>query len=355
LTLSPLLTAVRKSLESLGMPPPGATIVVGLSGGPDSVALLDALVQVARRRGFRVAAAHLDHGLREGSQQDAHFCAELCRQLGVPLRTGTADVRSQARTEAGGVEQAARRARYRFLRGVGRELGACAIAVAHTRDDQAETVLLRLLRGAGRTGLAGMRLRSAGVIRPLLAVSRQQVLAHLEARGLAWREDPSNADLGLTRNRVRHELLPYLEARFNPRLRETLARTGALLADEGELLAAVAADLYQGLARTEADGVSLDRDALARAPRALARLAVRRALDETGGLRGVAAGHVERFLDLIGSKTPAVRRLPLPGGRQAVFRHRSIRVCPRTPRGGAGTYPARAESEGVAAAAGRTA
>jgi tRNA(Ile)-lysidine synthase len=337
------------------MPAPGATIVVGLSGGPDSVALLDALVQVSRRQGFRVAAAHLDHGLREGSQQDAQFCAELCRQLGVPLRTGTADVMAQARADGGGLEQAARRARYRFLRGVGRELGACAIAVAHTRDDQAETVLLRLLRGAGRTGLAGMRSRSAGVVRPLLAVSRQEVLAHLTARGLAWREDPSNADLGRTRNRVRHELLPYLEARFNPRLRETLARTGALLADEAKVLAALAAELYRRLARPEADGVSLDRAALATAPRALARLAVRRALDETGGLRGVSAGHVERFLDLVGSKAPAVRRLPLPGGRQAVFQQRTIRVCPRTPGGRAGTYAARAESMGVTAAAGRTA
>jgi tRNA(Ile)-lysidine synthase len=355
LTRSPLLTAVRKSLEGLGMPAPGATILVGLSGGPDSVALLDALVQVSRRRGFRVAAAHLDHGLREGSQEDARFCAELCRRLDVPLRAGTADVSSQARADGGGVEQAARRARYRFLRGVGRELGACGIAVAHTRDDQAETVLLRLLRGAGRTGLAGMRPRSAGVIRPLLGVPRREVLAYLEARGLPWREDPSNADLRLTRNRVRHELLPYLEARFNPRLREALARTGALLADEAELLGALAGELYQRLARTEADGVWLDRDSLAGAPRALARLAVRRALAETGGLRGVAAGHIERFLDLVGSKAPAVRRLPLPGGRQAVFRGRTIRVCPRTPGGRARLYAARAESAGVTAAAGRTA
>src|SRR6185503_18901729 len=127
---------------------------------------------------------------------------------------------------------AARRERYAFLRRVKDATGASAIAVAHTRDDQAETVLLRLLRGAGRTGLAAMRPRSAGLVRPMLGVSRQQVMAHLRARGLDWREDPTNADTRLLRNRVRHELLPLLEARFNPAARRTLARAATVLAAE---------------------------------------------------------------------------------------------------------------------------
>jgi tRNA(Ile)-lysidine synthase len=256
------------------------------------------------------------------------FCAELCRRLGVEFRSGTADVRARAASEHGGIEQAARRARYEFLRSVRRERSAAAIAVAHTRDDQAETVLLRLLRGSGRRGLAGMRSRAAELIRPLLAVSRADVLAHLRARGLAWREDPTNADRTLLRNRVRHELLPYLEERFNPRLREVLARTASLLADEADLLSASAASALTGALRAGADGVVLDRATLAAMPPALARIVLRQVLEPAGGLRGVSAAHVERILALARSRAPRVLRLPLPG-REVVFRAGLVRVGPR--------------------------
>src|SRR5512134_2741612 len=257
------------------MPPRAATLVVALSGGPDSVALLDALASLRRRRGFRVVAAHLDHGLRAGSEQDAEFCAVLCRSLDVPLRADRADVRARAARERGGLEQAARRERYRFLRRVRDEEEAFAIAVAHTRDDQAETLLLRLLRGAGATGLAGMRPRSGDVVRPLLAVSRREVLAHLRERALGWREDPSNADLAHRRNRVRHELLPYLEARFNPGIRKALARTASLLADEAAHVRSEAQALLDRIAR-EADGtLALDRRPLAEAATPVARAALR--------------------------------------------------------------------------------
>lgn len=350
---SPLAAAVRKALAGFGRPARGETLVVGLSGGADSVALLDALVSLSERGGFRIVAAHLDHGLREGSQQDAAFCAEVCGRLGVPLRTERIDVRARARSEPGGLEQAARRARYEFLRGVLQEAGAGAIAVAHTRDDQAETVLMQLLRGAGRHGLAGMRPLSRDLVRPLLRVSRQDVLGHLAGRGLAWREDPSNADRALTRNRVRHELIPYLEARFNPRVRDALARTGALLADEAALLSTLAQDLYVRLARREEGSVVLDRAALAASPRALARIAVRLALEATGSLRGVAAHHVERFLDVAASKAPAVRRLPLPGAREATFRFREIRVCPRTPAPARFPYAGPAQPRQAAGVVGR--
>ena len=229
--LPSLVAAVDRALQAAGLSLHGRTIVVGLSGGADSVALVDALASLRRRRGFRLVAAHLDHGLRPGSRDDAAFCAAFCPTLDVPLRTATADVRARAARERGGLEQAARRERYAFLRAVREEEGAAAIAVAHTRDDQAETLLLRLLRGAGATGLAGMRPRAGDILRPLLDVSRADVLDHLRERGLAWREDPSNADPAHRRNRVRHELLPYLEARFNPEIRAALARTASLLAD----------------------------------------------------------------------------------------------------------------------------
>jgi tRNA(Ile)-lysidine synthase len=336
---SRLVTAVDTALADLGVPSAGQTIVVGLSGGADSVGLLDALTTVGRKRSFRVVAAHLDHGLRPDAAADALFCADLCSQLGVPFRAGRADVAARARRERGGIEQAARLERYAFLRAVKGEEGAVAVAVAHTRDDQAETLLLRLLRGAGRSGLSAMRAHAGDILRPFLEVSREEVRCHLQSRGLAWREDPSNADPLFLRNRVRHELMPYLESRFNPRIGETLARSAALLADEADLLGSLAGGLYDRAARREGEGVSLSRAGLAAAPPALRRLAVRRAVDETGGLRGVSATLVERLLALAGSAAPSGRRLALPGGRVALFRFGDVWVGPRHEPPASFAYP----------------
>ena len=321
-----LVAAVDRVLRATGMPPRSSTLVVGVSGGADSVALVDALASLRRRRGFRVLAAHLDHGLRPGSADDAAFCAELCRSLDVPLRVDRADVRARAARERGGLEQAARRERYAFLRRVKEEEGAVAIAVAHTRDDQAETLLLRLLRGAGATGLGGMRPRSRDVLRPLLAVSRGEVLAQLRERGLAWREDPSNDDLDHRRNRVRHELIPYLEERFNPAIRASLARTASLLADEAAHVRREAETLLATISREEDGALLLGRPALADAPAAVARAAIRQALLRTGGLARVGAVHVEGILGLARSKVPSGRRLPLPGGREVLFTRDEVRI-----------------------------
>jgi tRNA(Ile)-lysidine synthase len=289
--------------------------------------MLDALLILAPERGFRVVAAHLDHRLRPTSKDDAAFCAELCRRLGVTLHSDCADVAALARRDGGGVEEAGREERYAFLRRVMEQEGAAAIAVAHTRDDQAETLLLRLLRGAGRRGLGAMRERSGGVWRPLLSVSRSEVLEHLRARGLSWREDPSNADPSYLRNRVRAELLPYLESRFNASARETLARAAAVLAEEDDLLAEMADEQWRGIARPDAPGVVLDREALRRVPRVLARLVLRRTLEETGGLKGVGHAHLEKLVTLTG--VASGRRLPLPGGREAVVSFGQMRIGPR--------------------------
>ena len=324
--LPSLVAAVDRALRASGRPARGSALVVGLSGGADSVALTDALAALRRRRGFRLVAAHLDHGLRPGSADDATFCAELCRRLDVSFRRGEADVRARAARERGGLEQAARRERYAFLRRVRDEERAAAIAVAHTRDDQAETLLLRLLRGAGATGLAGMRPRAGDLLRPLLAVSREEVLAHLRERGLAWREDPSNADTAHRRNRVRHELLPYLEERFNPAIRAALARTAGLLADEAAHVRREAEEHLAIASRPEGEALVLARAPLAAAPTAVARAVLRQALLRTGGLAQVGALHVERVLDLARAKAPSGRRLPLPGGREVLFTRDEVRL-----------------------------
>jgi tRNA(Ile)-lysidine synthase len=324
--MPPLVAAVDRALVLARLPARGDTLVVGLSGGADSVALTAAVAALRRRRGFEVVAAHLDHGLRPGSGDDAAFCHELCAALAVTLRAGSARVRERARQEKGGIEQAARRERYSFLRRVREDEGASAIAVAHTLDDQAETLLLRLLRGSGSSGLAAMRPRRGELLRPLLAVSRSEVLAYLAERGLAWREDPSNLELGYARNRVRHELLPYLEQRFNPRVREALARAADLAADEAAFVRSAAERALAEAGARDGDALVLDRAVLARAPAAVARAALRLALEESGGLAGVRGEHVERLLGLVRARAPSGRRLELPGGRRARFSHRALRL-----------------------------
>lgn len=330
--LPPLVASVDRALRLAGTPVRGETLVLALSGGPDSMALLDALALLGGPRGFRLVAAHLDHNLRPGSGEDAAFCAAACRRLGVPLHVSQADVRARARREHGGLEQAARRERYAFLRAVRAQEQAAAIAVAHTRDDQAETLLLRLLRGAGTTGLGAMRLRSGDLVRPLLGTSRAAVLAHLRERSLSWREDPTNADPDHRRNRVRHELLPYLEQRFNPRARETLARTAGLLADEAAFVREAAAALLRRVSGVVDGVVRIRRRGLAQAPAALARASLRQALVGACGGARIGAAHVERALRLARRADAAGRVLQLPGGGRLRLTRDEILI--ETPSGG---------------------
>jgi tRNA(Ile)-lysidine synthase len=325
-----VLLAVRHALDAL-LPPPGSTIVSALSGGADSVALLHALSIEGRARGLRLLAAHLDHGLRESSSDDAAFCRALCAAWDVPFRAARADVAALARRDGGGIEQAARLARHAFLRRVREEDGALAVALAHTRDDQAETVLLRLLRGSGRRGLGAMRARTRGLWRPLLAVSRADVVAHLVAHGLEWREDPSNRDLRFARNRVRHELLPYLETHFNPRVRTTLARSADVLAGESEALDRAAARLVRRARLHDPGGPALSRAVLRAAPPAVAALAVRRLLADAGGTRDVGASQVRRLLGLVNVPAASGRRLPLPDDRVALVRFDRLVIARAAP------------------------
>ncbi|HEY7516432.1 MAG TPA: tRNA lysidine(34) synthetase TilS, partial [Vicinamibacteria bacterium] len=267
--------------------------------------------------------------------------ASLCGRLGVPLRTRSADVRARAVRERRGIEDAARRERYAFLGSVLREEGASAIAVGHTRDDQAETLLLRLVRGAGRAGLAAMRARQGNVIRPLLELSRSQVLDHLRRRGLPWREDPTNGDPSFLRNRVRHELLPLLEARFNPGIRASLARTAALLGEETDYLEGLAGDAYALSAREDGGETVVSCAALRDAPRAVARRVIRRAIASVGGLAAVSGDQVDRVLALASGPASSGRRLPLPGGREAVFSFGEVRFGRRRAPTGPFSFPLR--------------
>lgn len=222
----PFLMRIAQTLRTRQLAPPRSRILVAVSGGADSVALLLALAHLKAAWPLTLHVAHVDHQLRAESARDAAFVQALAAAQGLPSHVERCDVRAACATHHWSLEEGARRLRYERLGALANRHHLPIIALAHTADDQAETVLLRLLRGTGLRGLAAMEFqRAAGaqsLIRPLLETPRQDVLAFLQRQGAGYREDASNADLRFTRNRVRHQLLPLLEQEYNPNIRQSL-------------------------------------------------------------------------------------------------------------------------------------
>ncbi len=248
------------------------TIVAAVSGGADSVALLRALTAVRIAGEGRVSAAHLNHRLRPEADHDERFVVDLCRRLGVVCEVGHVDVRRAAAEAGEGLEAAARRCRYRFLQEAAGRLGARFVVTAHTADDQAETILHRIVRGTGIRGLAGMaRVRTLGhasLVRPLLGIRRAELIAYLDELGQPYRRDSSNADRRFTRNRIRLELLPRLRERFNPEIEEALLRLGTLAGEAQALVDSLVGELSERCVRDEGpNATSVDLSALEGRPR----------------------------------------------------------------------------------------
>jgi tRNA(Ile)-lysidine synthase len=230
-----------RALAGAGAPAAGDRVAVAVSGGADSLALLHALRVLAGPRDWRLAALTVDHGLRPGSAADAAFVADHAKALGLPARLLTLAPGDLAAHRGAGAEGAARAARYAALWPAADELGCRWLATGHTLDDQAETVLLQLLRGAGPDGLAGMAVRSGRLLRPLLGVRRSETRACCAAAGLPWREDPTNASDVPLRNRVRTRLLPLL-GELRPGATQALARAAGIAADDRAWLEPLVAD-----------------------------------------------------------------------------------------------------------------
>ena len=256
----------RRALDAIhrhALLPPGGRVVVALSGGPDSVALLRLLRELEPSGALIVAAAvHLNHGLRETAHRDEQFSRALAADLGVPFRSDLADVRGRAEGLGVSLEDAGRRARYELFERAASEFNADAVATGHTRDDQAETFLLRLIRGAGPRGLGGIHPKAGRTIRPLLDIGRDELRGYLAALGQPFCEDESNSDVSIPRNRVRHLLLPLLTREFSPGIVDVLAREAAIARDDEDRLQTEAIDLL--------DSIVLDRsDRLQRGPQGL--------------------------------------------------------------------------------------
>jgi tRNA(Ile)-lysidine synthase len=294
-----LITTVRRTIGRHALAGVTTRVVVALSGGSDSVALACLLRELAAAGELTVAGlAHFNHQLRADADRDERFCMSLADTLGWPILVEREDVRARAEREHRSIEDAAHNARYEFFdRALGHFDAEC-VAVGHTRDDQAETFLLRLLRGAGPRGLAAMHPRHGRIVRPLLECRRADLQAYLAQRGIAHVEDETNSDVNIPRNRVRAELLPLLEARFNPAVVDVLADQAELARDEWLWMES---QVEPRTWNPEPGTWNLDIAALDRAPLALRRLAVWRAMTRAAEGRPVSFSHVEAAIRLLES------------------------------------------------------
>ena len=311
--------------------PAGSRVVVAVSGGPDSVALLTGWHLLARSRGDELHVAHFDHRLRDDSADDAESVALLAQDLALPRHFGHAE--TPLREAAGAsLERIAREARYAFLSRTAKRLDARFVATGHTADDQAETVLHHIVRGTGLHGLRGIPPQrpldaALHVIRPMLRIQRATILRFLAAIDRPARRDPSNDDRSFTRNRIRHELLPLLQERFNPRVVESLARL-ADIADRTSATIRALADrlLDESLVEATADEVQFDLGALGTAEPLLVAEVVRAWFERTGWPRR-RLGHAEldRIVRLLDKNVP--HACDLPDGFRATRTRTTLRIA----------------------------
>ncbi len=319
----------------------GDRVLVAVSGGPDSVALLHLLHELKDEFDLHLEVAHLQHGIRgEEAKEDARFVAELTESLKLPFHLKDIDLpRMKSAAGKGNLEALARAERYRFFAEVVKDRRLGKVATAHTRDDQAETVMMWFLRGAGKKGWAGMsplqQLRPVNgapdtltVIRPLLETSKSEILAYLAEKQLAYRIDRTNQDSAFLRNWIRLELMPKIHERVDDGFFSRLSQQAQLFRDEDLFLEEVARKSYDRIH----DGMGLSRTALLGEPKALQRRVLRLWLEQTRGhLRGIDFVHIEALLRLI-EEGPAQGRLPIPGGWELAREYEKLKL-ERRPRG----------------------
>ena len=266
----------------------GGSLIVAVSGGPDSMAMLHILAFLRKALQYVPVAVYVDHGLRPDETSAEWACVRTAATgLALDCECIRVDTLELVRSNKMSIEHAARRLRYRALRRCAQRYGASRIAVAHTSDDQVEELLLRLLRGSGRKGLAGMRLRNRDVIRPLLATSKERILEYLDHYDIAFCHDSSNDDLRFVRNRIRHILLPLLEGDFDPGIRKAMLKTAANLSEDEDYLEVRIREIWPQVMRVEAgkegDEIHvLDRAAFATLHPCLQRRLVERLLWKLG-------------------------------------------------------------------------
>jgi len=317
-----ILSQVRQTIAKYEIFNPGDKVVVGVSGGPDSLCLLHLLNRLREELGITLHVAHLHHGLRgEEADEDARFVERLATSWGLPSTVEKRDVPAYAEREKLAIEEAARRVRYTFLAEVAKRVSACSVTVGHNADDQVETIIMHWLRGAGTAGLRGMRplqrwplpgidLR---LVRPLLEIPREEIEAYCQEHRLSPRFDRSNLDTTYYRNRIRHELLPLLEE-YNPNIREVIRRAALIIADDHDYLASQGRRAWEKVVREMGGALVFDLKAWEELHPSLQRQLLRRAIRNLrSDLRNIDWVHIEEARRAVGEK-PAGTEVTLPRG-----------------------------------------
>jgi len=312
-----VMARVYDTVQAHGMLLPGDGVLAGVSGGPDSVALLGILKELSHPLSLKIGVAHLNHCLRgKESDRDEAFVRDLVAVHGFPLYIQRTDVATEARENKKSIEEAAREARYAFYRKIASQHGYKRVALGHNSDDNAEQVLMNLLRGSGPRGLMGIPpMRENWIIRPLIQVSRQEILAYLDHHHQPFVLDSSNADTRFLRNRVRHDLLPCLAKDYNPEIKSALNRLSRLLRSEENWMEGETQEmLSHHLERIDSREVRLPRNFFVTLPEALARRAIRGAIKEVkGDLKRITLDHVDKIMALVAGST-GHKNLDLPQG-----------------------------------------
>ena len=323
----PLINAVKETIETHRMFAPGDRVLVGVSGGPDSMVLLDVLDTLAPELEIRLAVAHLNHGLRGAeSDADAEFTAAEAAKRDLPYYEEHADVPRLRRIEKLSPEEAARRLRYSFYSKVAEGNGWNKVALGHQLDDNAEVVLMFILRGSGPEGLGGIPpVRQGLFVRPLINVSREAIMEYIRIRGLNYRTDSTNRDTRYLRNRIRAELIPYLKSGYNPGITRSLAKLANIVRLENQWLEARVENSLEGLTvKKTVDQVDLSLEKLAELPTALKRRVYRRTIAALkGNLRRIEYVHVAAIDRLFDSRRSG-KGIDLPGAIRVSCSYRTL-------------------------------
>ncbi len=302
-----LVSKTKNTILAHKLIPADTGVLAGVSGGADSVALLCALCEIKNELGFELFAAHLNHGIRgEEAEGDQAYVRELCNALGVPLHEERLDIPAIAKAQGKTLEQAAREQRYEFFERALKKFGAGRIAVAHHMEDQAESIMLHLIRGSGLKGLTGMEYLRDNIIRPFLDLHRQDVENYLKEKGIAYRTDSTNLDRDASRNRLRLDVMPYIQQHMNPAFTDALCSMAQLLRQDEKCLGDMAAE---ALKKAELKG-GYDRAELLLQPKPVLSRALRLALAREGVHADIEKKHIDLLIALLGAATGSSLDLP---------------------------------------------
>ncbi len=328
-----IVECVTRTIRKYSMLTGGDSVLIGLSGGPDSVCLLAMLDALRLEFQLSLHAGYIDHRMRPGeTPSEIAFCRRLCDSHGISLTTREVDVLECVRKEGLNKQEAARELRYRAFDDMARDLGTTKLALGHTADDQVETVLMRLFRGTGPSGLAGIPPKRGHVIRPLMETTREDIEAFLDRKGLSFITDSSNLRDDYLRNRIRHRLLPLITT-ISREAPANIARTAEIFREEERYFdIQVTKTLMRLISRKSSNEIDLFLVPLESLDTVILRRVLRRAVDETKGLRGITFGHIEDIIQLIRAGRPG-DRLHLPSNIRVIRKYATLLItCERPPR-----------------------